>query len=87
MIKSLVIMKPIAQYMEEAGMTADQLIAASGLEPRVVKSIVGGAYTPSPAQRQRLAVALGVSVSDISWDHTVEVQHLRGNGPQAGRST
>jgi hypothetical protein len=52
-----------------------------------VKAIVSGNYTPSPAQRQRLAAALGVSTDDISWGHAVPVEHLRGNGPQCGRST
>jgi ribosome-binding protein aMBF1 (putative translation factor) len=73
--------------MEEAGIGLDQLVAAAGLDARVVKAIVSGNYTPSPSQRQRLAAVLGVSAGDISWGHTVAVQHLRGNGPQFGRST
>jgi hypothetical protein len=80
-------MKPIAACMEEAGMSIDQLVVAAGLDTKLVKAIVSGNYTPSPTQRQRLAGALGVSVGDISWGHTVEVQYLRGNGPQSGRST
>jgi transcriptional regulator with XRE-family HTH domain len=80
-------MKPIAACMEEAGMSIDQLVVAAGLDAKLVKAIVSGNYTPSPSQRQRLAGALGVSIDDISWGHTVEVQYLRGNGPQSGRST
>lgn len=80
-------MKPIARYLEEAGMSVGQLVAAAGLDRKLVEAIVKGNYTPSPLQRQRLAAALGVSTGDISWDHAVPVQHLRGNGPQAGRST
>ena len=80
-------MKPIAQYMDELGITIDQLVTASRLERSVVKAIVAGQYTSSPIQRQRLAAALGVSVDDIAWGHTVEVQYLRGNGPQTGRAT
>ena len=80
-------MKPVAYYMEEAGISLEQLVKASGLDARVVKAIVSGNYTPSPVQRQRMAAALGVAVGDISWDHAVPVQHLRGNGPQCGRST
>ena len=81
------VMKPIARYMEEAGISLDQLVAAAGLDAKLVKAIVSGNYTPSPAQRHRLAAALGVAVGDVSWDHAVAVQHLRGNGPQCGRST
>jgi len=73
--------------MEEAGIGVDQLITAAKLDARVVKAIVSGNYTASPAQRQRLAAALGVSTDDIAWGHAVPVQHLRGNGPQCGRST
>ena len=80
-------MKSIARCMEETGISLGQLITASGLDAKLVKAIVNGNYTPSPTQRQRLAAALGVSTDDISWGHAVPVQHLRGNGPQCGRST
>ena len=73
--------------MEETGTTLDQLIAAAGLDRKLVKAIVNGNYTPSPVERQRLAAALGISVDEISWGHAVPVQHLRGNGPQTGRAT
>ena len=80
-------MKPIAQHMEETGMGIDELVAASGPEAKLVRAIVSGNYTPSPPQRERLAAALGVTKDEISWDHSVPVQHLRGNGPQTGRAT
>jgi ribosome-binding protein aMBF1 (putative translation factor) len=80
-------MKPLATYMEETGMSMDQLVAAAALDAKLVQAIVSGNYTASPSQRQRLAAALGVSIDDISWGHAVPVQHLRGNGPQSGRST
>jgi cyanate lyase len=80
-------MKPIAHYMEETGISLDDLVAASGLEAKLVAAIAAGNYTASPAQRQRLAEALGVSKDEIAWGHTVPVEHLRGNGPQVGRST
>ena len=68
-------------------MSVDQLVKTSGLEAKVVKAVISGNYTPSPNDRQRLAAALGVSIEEISWDHAVPVQHMRGNGPQWGRST
>jgi len=79
--------KSIAFYMEETGMDLPQLVAASGLDRKLVDAIVKGRYTPSPLQRQRLAAALGVASEEISWDHAVAVQRLRGNGPQTGRAT
>lgn len=80
-------MKPIARYMEEKGIDVGQLVAAAGLDRKLVEAIVKGNFTPSPSQRQRLAAALGVSTGDVSWGHAVPVQHMRGNGPQVGRST
>jgi len=80
-------MKPLARYLEDTGISVDQLVASAGLDKKTVKAIVNGNYTPSPSQRQRLAAALGASTGDISWDHAVPVQHLRGNGPQCGRPT
>jgi ribosome-binding protein aMBF1 (putative translation factor) len=80
-------MKPLARYLEDTGMSVDQLIAAAGMDAKLVKAIVSGNYTPSPSERKRLAAAIGVSIEDVSWGHAVPVEHLRGNGPQSGRST
>jgi ribosome-binding protein aMBF1 (putative translation factor) len=81
------VVKSIGRYIEETGIGVGQLVTATGLDAKVVRAIVSGNYTPSPSQRQRLAEALGVSTDDISWGHAVPVQHMRGNGPQCGRST
>jgi ribosome-binding protein aMBF1 (putative translation factor) len=79
-------MKPLAHYMETKGMGVDQLVDATGLEAKVVQAIVSGNYTPSPSERNRLAAALDVAVEDISWGHTVPVEHMWGHGPQFGRT-
>jgi hypothetical protein len=80
-------MKPLAVHIAEKGTTVEQLVAASGVDAKLVKAIVEGEYTPSPSQRQRLAAVVGVAVGEIAWGHSIPVQHLRGNGPQSGRST
>jgi len=80
------VMKPLARYMEETGMSLEQLVAAAGLDPKLVKAIVSGNYTPAPTERQRLAAAIGISIEDIAWGHAVPVEHLYGHGPQFGRS-
>jgi len=79
--------KPIGRHMEETGVTVAQLVAATGLDTKLVKAIVSGNYTPGPVERQKLAAALGVLRDEISWGHAVAVEHLRGNGPQCGRPT
>ncbi|HTX35503.1 MAG TPA: helix-turn-helix transcriptional regulator [Bryobacteraceae bacterium] len=80
-------MKPLARWLEETGGSVAQLVKTAGLDRKLVQAIVQGQFTPSPEQRRRLSEALGVPVDEISWGHTVPVEHLRGNGPQAGRST
>lgn len=81
------VMKPIARHMEETNVSVDQLVAATGLDEKLVNAIIKGNHIPSPLQRQRLSAVLGVSKDDISWGHAVPVEHMRGNGPQSGRPT
>ena len=81
------VMKPMVHFLEEKRMSIAQLAAASGLEVQRVKAIAEGNYTASPSDRRRLAEALAVLIEEIAWGHAVPVEHLRGNGPQCGRST
>ena len=79
-------MHPLARHMQEKGISLDQLVAASGLDAKLVQAIASGNYTASPTERQRLAAAIGVEVAEIAWGHAVPVDHLRGHGPQFGRT-
>jgi transcriptional regulator with XRE-family HTH domain len=81
------VMKSIASYVEERGITERDLATSAGLDLKLVKAIVSGNFTPSPMHRQRLAGALGIAPEDVAWGHAVPVEHLRGNGPQCGRPT
>jgi hypothetical protein len=76
----------IAAWMQERGTDLAALLAATGLERRVVEAIVAGRYTPSPEQRCRLAAALGVTPEQVAWGHVNPVAHVYGHGPQFGRS-
>ena len=78
--------KTAQQWMAERGVSLADLVAASELEPRVVEAILQGRYTPSPQQREQLAVALGVGLDQIAWGHVVPVEHMYGHGTQFGRS-
>ena len=77
---------PLAHWLAETGLTVAELTERSGLDRRVVEAIAAGRYTPSPAQRQRIAAALGIVVDVISWGHASSVESLYGHGPQFGRS-
>jgi transcriptional regulator with XRE-family HTH domain len=78
--------KTVAQWMADRQVSQRDLVAASGLDARVVEAICCGRYTPSPQQRERLAAALGVDLAQITWDHANAVDHLYGHGAQFGRS-
>jgi len=78
--------RPIVEWMRQREVAVAGLVQTTGLDKKVVEAIVSGQYTPSPRQRERLAMALSVEVSDIRWGHTVPVDHMYGHGTQFGRS-
>jgi hypothetical protein len=78
--------KNVAEWMAERGIGLEQLLESSGLDRKVLTAIVSSQYTPSPQQRRRIALALGVDAETIAWGHTEQVQHMYGHGPQFGRS-
>ena len=63
-----------------------QLAAKSGLDVDRIKAIVEGRWTPSPAERDRVAGVFGVTREQIAWGHRSTVEHIHGHGPQFGRS-
>jgi transcriptional regulator with XRE-family HTH domain len=79
-------LKNLTDCMAERGMSQQALLAATGLERKILDAILHGRYTPSPDQRRRVAAALGMQPEQIAWGHTTEVQHLYGHGPQFGRT-
>lgn len=76
----------IAEWMKDRGLGPDELLAATGLDRKVLDRIIHGRYLPSPQQRQRLATALGVAPELVAWGHVNPVAHVYGHGPQFGRS-
>lgn len=53
------------------------LALETGLEERIVDSIVRQQYTPSPEQRRYVAQALQADPDDILWGHAIEVEYLK----------
>ena len=78
--------KALIDWIAERGLSVADLVAATGLDDRVVAAVAAGRYTPSPDQRRRLATALGVEPDEIAWGHVTPVEHVHGHGPQFGRS-
>ena len=75
----------MAQTVEDlcqAGkITYAQLVQKSGLEETRVQAILLQRWTPSPAERKRIASVFGVLPEDVVWGHATPIQHLYGSGP------
>ncbi|HTQ39849.1 MAG TPA: helix-turn-helix transcriptional regulator [Pirellulales bacterium] len=70
-------MKTIDVLLEETAISLDELSARAGLPIERVAAIADGRWTPSPAEREKLAAALGVPGSEISWGHTMNPRNVR----------
>lgn len=73
--------RSVADLCREHGLTVPQLAERSGLEEDRALAIALGRWTPSPAERQKIAGALGVTVDEVTWGHQTPIQHLYGHGP------
>jgi hypothetical protein len=79
-------LKSVAELCAERGINARQLAQKAGLEERRALAIVEGRWTPSPAERDRVAAAFGLTREQIAWGHRAAVDPMYGHGPQFGRS-
>lgn len=63
------------------GISLLELADRTGLDLKRVQAIYLGRWTPTPAERQTIAKALGTSSGEIAWGHTTPIQHIYGHGP------
>ena len=63
--------------LEQQNLSIPQLADAARIEAARMEAIVTGRWTPSPAERERIAAAFGVPVDDISWGHTMSPRNVR----------
>jgi hypothetical protein len=40
-----------------------------------------GCWTPSPEERDKVAVVFGLTRDQIAWGHKTPIQHIHGHGP------
>ena len=71
----------VAELCRQQSLTVEELTDRSGLERARVLAIVMGRWTPSPADRQKIAAVFDVGVNDIRWGHVTPIQHIYGQGP------
>ena len=70
-------MKTIELLFEETGFSIEEVAARANLSPARMEAIAVGRWTPSPAERQRVATAFGVTMEEISWGHTMSPRNIR----------
>ena len=74
-------MQTVADLCREHELDVHQLSERSGLEESRALAIALGRWTPSPAERQKIAAVFNVPVDQVSWGHKTPIQHLYGHGP------
>ena len=70
-------MKTVEFLLEETAIDLEELAQRAGLAVERTVAIADGRWTPSPAERERIAQALGVNVAEISWGHTMNPRNVR----------
>jgi transcriptional regulator with XRE-family HTH domain len=73
--------RTVHELCEEHQIDYKQLAERAGLEEGRVLAIVLGRWTPSPAERDRVAAVFGVTRDQITWGHKTPIQHIYGHGP------
>jgi transcriptional regulator with XRE-family HTH domain len=70
-------MRTVEHLFEQTNLTCDEVAERAGLTIERVAAIAEGRWTPSPDERERVAKAFGVPVSEISWGHTMNPRNIR----------
>lgn len=70
-------MTTIEFLLEQTGLSLNEVAERSGLPLERVEAIATGRWTPSPAERQQVAQALGVPVEEVSWGHSMNPRNIR----------
>jgi transcriptional regulator with XRE-family HTH domain len=73
--------KRVEELCAEHKLDAKQLADKAGLDENRVLAIFMGRWTPSPAERDRIAAVFGLTRDQIVWGHTTPIQHIYGSGP------
>jgi hypothetical protein len=73
--------KSVADLCLEQRIDVKQLAEKAGLDEQRVLAIVLGRWTPSPAERDKIAGVFGLTREQITWGHKTPIQHIYGSGP------
>ena len=70
-------MKTIDLLFDESNLTIDDVAERARLSNTRVEAIALGRWTPSPAEREKIAAAFGVPVEEVSWGHSMDPRNIR----------
>jgi hypothetical protein len=73
--------KTVEILCNENQFTPAQLAERAGLDEQRVLAIALGRWTPSPAERDKIAAVFGLTREQIAWGHKTPIQHIYGSGP------
>lgn len=73
--------KSVNDLCVEQNLGPKELAERAGLDEQRVLAIVLGRWTPSPAERDRIAAVFGLTRDQIVWGHKTPIQHIYGHGP------
>jgi hypothetical protein len=73
--------KSVSDLCTEHRIDVKQLAERAGLDDHRVLAIVLGRWTPSPAERDKVAAVFGLTRDQITWGHKTPIQHIYGSGP------
>ena len=73
--------KSVSDLCLEHHLDARQLAERSGVDEQRVLAIVLGRWTPSPAERDKIAAVFGLTRDQVTWGHKTPIQHIYGSGP------
>ncbi|HEX5269275.1 MAG TPA: helix-turn-helix transcriptional regulator [Gemmataceae bacterium] len=74
-------LKTVEELCQVNRLSPGQLAEKAGLDEQRVLAIVLGRWTPSPAERDKVAAAFGLTREQIAWGHKTPIQHIYGHGP------
>ena len=73
--------KTVSDLCVEHGIDGKVLAERAGLDEQRVFAILLGRWTPSPAERDKIAAVFGLTRDQIAWGHKTPIQHIYGQGP------
>jgi hypothetical protein len=74
-------LKSVSDLCLEQKIDVKQLAERAGLDESRVLAIALGRWTPSPAERDKVAAVFGLTREQLSWGHKTPIQHIYGHGP------